>query len=223
MKWNGSWHAEAWLFPAVLAVSALAHFMLVRYLALPSGVQRIDFENGGTTEVFIIEEPPPIPEPPPAPPADPIPEPEPPRVEPEEPEPPQIEEILTTAKSEQVAAPEPTPETRRAEEKPPPQRQRPPAAPKTANVPMPVLISNKPPYYPEIARRSGWEGKVVVRAEVSQDGFPTSVIITKSSGYGVLDQAALRSVKSWRFQPRTIGGVAMTGVVEVPVNFSLNR
>ena len=62
-----------------------------------------------------------------------------------------------------------------------------------------------------------------MRVEVSADGVPTTVTLGKSSGYGVLDQAALRAVKSWRFQPRTIGGVAMTGVVEVPVNFALNR
>jgi outer membrane biosynthesis protein TonB len=30
-------------------------------------------------------------------------------------------------------------------------------------------------------------------------------------------------VKSWRFRPRTLAGVATTGTVEVPVNFSLNR
>lgn len=215
-KWNEPWRAGAWLFPLVLAISGLTHFLLVRNLALTSRIEKIEFTSTEATEVFLIEEPPPLPEPIP----EPVPTPEPPPVEPE---PPETEEILTTTASEQVAPPQPTPETKRTEEKPTPQRQRAPAATKKANVPLPVVISNKPPYYPEIARRSGWEGRVIVRAEVSADGVPTSVTIAKSSSYGVLDQAALRAVKSWRFQPRTIGGVAMAGVVEVPVNFSLNR
>jgi protein TonB len=59
--------------------------------------------------------------------------------------------------------------------------------------------------------------------EVSADGLPMSVALAKSSGYGVLDQAALRAVKTWRFQPRTMGGVAMAGTVDVPVNFTLSR
>jgi protein TonB len=97
------------------------------------------------------------------------------------------------------------------------------AAAKTANVPQPVVIRNTPPIYPETARRAGWEGRVTVRVEVSADGLPMSVALQKSSGYGILDQAALRAVKTWRFQPRTMGGVAMAGMVDVPVNFTLSR
>jgi protein TonB len=141
----------------------------------------------------------------------------------EEPQPPKTEEILTTNQSEQVAAPQPTPEPKRVEKKPTPQRPTPVAAAKTANVPQPVVIRNTPPIYPETARRAGWEGRVTVRVEVSADGLPMSVALEKSSGYGVLDQAALRAVKTWRFQPRTMGGVAMAGIVDVPVNFTLSR
>jgi protein TonB len=91
------------------------------------------------------------------------------------------------------------------------------------NVPKPVVIQNTPPSYPENARRNGWEGRVLVRVEVSADGRPISTAIAKSSGYGVLDQSALRAVKSWRFQPRTVAGIPTAGSVEVPVNFALNR
>lgn len=207
---------RAWLFPIVLGVSALIHFVLVKNLAMPSGAQKMEFASGETTEVFIIEEAPPLPEPIPEPVATPEPL-------PEDPEPPKIEEILTTTASDQVIAPQPTPEPKRIEKKPAPQRPAPVMVSRVTNVPSPVVIRNKPPFYPETARRSGWEGKVIVRVEVSAEGVPTSVTLAKSSGYGVLDQAALRSVKGWRFQPRTIGGVAMEGVVEVPVSFSLNR
>ena len=213
---DASWGFRAWLFPVLLGISALAHFALVKNFLVHSSPQKIDFSSGETTEVLIIEEAPPLPEP--------IPEPAPtPEPVPEEPAPPKPEEILTTTQSEEVAAPQPTPEPKRVEKKPAPQRPTPVAAKKMANVPQPVVIRNTPPIYPETARRAGWEGRVTVRVEVSADGLPMSVALQKSSGYGVLDQAALRAVKTWRFKPRTMGGVAMAGKVDVPVNFTLSR
>ena len=208
---DASWGFRAWLFPVLLGISALAHFVLVRNFLVHSSPQKIEFSSGETTEVFLIEEAPPLLEPPP----EPVPTPE--------PVPPKPEEILTTNQSEQVVAPQPTPEPKKIEKKPTPQRPTPVASAKTANVPQPVVIRNTPPIYPETARRAGWEGRVTVRVEVSADGLPISVALEKSSGYGVLDQAALRAVKSWRFQPRTMGGVAMAGTVDVPVNFTLSR
>jgi protein TonB len=211
-----AWGFRAWLFPVLLGISAIAHFVLVRIFLVHSSPQKIEFSSGETTEVFLIEEAPPLLEPTP----EPVPTQEP---VPEEPPPPKTEEILATNQSEEVAAPQPTPEPKKIEKKPTPQRPKPVAAAKTANVPQPVVIRNTPPIYPETARRAGWEGRVTVRVEVSADGSPISVALEKSSGYGVLDQAALRAVKGWRFQPRTIGGVAMAGTVDVPVNFTLSR
>jgi protein TonB len=213
---DAAWGFRAWLFPVLLGISALAHFVLVRNFLVHSGPQKFEFASGETTEVFLIEEAPPLLEPSP----EPVPTPEP---LPEEPAPPKSEEILTANQSEEVAAAQPTPEPKRVEKKPATQRQTPVAAAKTANVPQPVVIRNTPPIYPETARRAGWEGRVTVRVEVSANGLPIRVALEKSSGYGVLDQAALRAVKSWRFQPRTIGGVTMAGTVDVPVNFTLSR
>jgi protein TonB len=213
---DASWGFRAWLFPVLLGISALAHFVFVKNFLVHSSPQKIEFSSGETTEVLIIEEAPPLPEP--------IPEPAPtPEAVPEEPAPPKPKEILTTTQSEEVAASQPTPEPKKAEKKTTPQRPTPVAKAKTANVPQPVVIRNTPPVYPETARRAGWEGRVTVRVEVSADGSPMSVALQKSSGYGVLDQAALRAVKGWRFQPRTMGGVAMAGTVDVPVNFTLSR
>jgi protein TonB len=211
-----AWGFRAWLFPVLLGISAIAHFVLARNFLVHSSPQKLEFSSGETTEVFLIEETPPLLEPA----SEPVPTPEP---VPKEPPPPQPEEILTTNQSEQVVAPQLTPEPKRIEKKPTPQRPKPVAAAKTANVPQPVVIRNTPPIYPETARRAGWEGRVTVRVEVSADGVPISVAVEKSSGYGVLDQAALRAVKGWRFQPRTMGGLAMAGTVDVPVNFTLSR
>jgi protein TonB len=213
---DAAWGFRAWLFPVLLGISAVAHLVLVKNVLVHSSPQKFEFASGESTEVFILEEAPPVLEPPP----EPVPTPEP---LPEEPTPPKTEEILTTNQSEEVAAPQPTPEPKRVERKPATQRAAPVPAAKKANVPQPVVIRNTPPIYPETARRAGWEGRATVRVEVSADGLPISVALEKSSGYGVLDQAALRAVKGWRFQPRTMGGVAMAGTVDVPVNFTLNR
>jgi protein TonB len=87
----------------------------------------------------------------------------------------------------------------------------------------PDTAHNPPPRYPEMARRNGWEGRVMVRAHVSAAGRVTAVSLHQGCAYGVLNQAALAAVRTWRFRPGTIGGQAADSVVEVPVNFSLRR
>ncbi|GAB4169163.1 MAG: hypothetical protein Fur0032_07620 [Terrimicrobiaceae bacterium] len=86
---------------------------------------------------------------------------------------------------------------------------------------VPAVLRNSPPRYPEFARRKGWEGLVVVRIVVDPTGRPRSAKVQAGSGYGVLDQAALQTVKSWQFHPRVVGGIPVEGTVDVPVNFSL--
>jgi TonB family protein len=45
--------------------------------------------------------------------------------------------------------------------------------------------------------------------------------LSASSGYSVLDQAALASVKTWLFDPGTRGGERVEMWVKVPVRFQL--
>ena len=213
------------LFFALLGLSAIVHAWFIHARLAKIEPARADLMPSTTTEILLVEEtpPPPLPEPTPIP----TPEPTPPPPEPTpEPTP---EEIVTAKESPEVAqpTPEPTPiatpaPTPKPTPKPEPRVQK-PKPPAAVNVPKPVVIQNTPPSYPEIARRNGWEGRVLVRVEVSAEGRPLSTSIAKSSGYGVLDQSALRAVKSWRFQPRTVAGIPTPGSVEVPVNFALNR
>jgi protein TonB len=50
-------------------------------------------------------------------------------------------------------------------------------------------------HYPSSARLNGWEGKVVLRAVIRADGHLADVTVQKSSGYEVLDNAAIQAVK----------------------------
>jgi protein TonB len=82
-------------------------------------------------------------------------------------------------------------------------------------------IRNPEPRYPEVARRRGWQGQVLLRVEVRADGRVGEVIVSKSSGHGILDQAAAGAVQRWRFRPASRGGAAEDSWVELPVKFEL--
>lgn len=86
----------------------------------------------------------------------------------------------------------------------------------------PNYLRNPPPPYPEAARRQKQEGLVRLRVRVNALGAAVQVDLEQSSGWPLLDQAALRAVKSWRFHPARVGGVPMESTVTVPVRFELS-
>ncbi len=86
----------------------------------------------------------------------------------------------------------------------------------------PVYRTNPPPQYPALARRRGYEGTVLVEALVSRDGSVRDLRLTRSSGYSVLDRAAMASVKEWFFEPATINEEKVEMWVKVPVRFRLD-
>jgi len=57
------------------------------------------------------------------------------------------------------------------------------------------------PIYPDIARLNGWEGDVELKFWVEKDGVVSKVEILKTSGYSVLDEQAVSSIKKWIFSP----------------------
>ncbi|MEQ8371273.1 MAG: energy transducer TonB [Alphaproteobacteria bacterium] len=67
-------------------------------------------------------------------------------------------------------------------------------------VPAPAA-GNPRPDYPWSARRNGIEGRVVLRVEVLPSGMVGQVVVAESSGYGILDRAAQRTVALWRYDP----------------------
>lgn len=46
--------------------------------------------------------------------------------------------------------------------------------------------------YPHLARMQGWEGVVVVKTTIDSNGDLLDAVVTKSSGYGALDEDAVR-------------------------------
>mgnify|MGYP003997558825 FL=1 len=84
-----------------------------------------------------------------------------------------------------------------------------------------AYLHNPKPIYPRQARQRGMEGVVFLRVEVASKGHPLAIIIMKSSGFSVLDRAAIQAVGKWRFIPATKNGISVTASVEVPVRFQL--
>lgn len=84
-----------------------------------------------------------------------------------------------------------------------------------------AYLNNPAPLYPMVARRNGLQGRVLLSVEVLADGVCGQISIQKSSGYAMLDNAALQTVKSWRFVPARQGGHAVDKWFMIPVQFSL--
>ena len=75
---------------------------------------------------------------------------------------------------------------------------------------------NRAPGYPEAARVQEMEGLVVVRVSVLETGWVCCDTIEQSSGYDLLDNAAVEAARSWRF-PRWWAKHS----IRVPISFAL--
>ena len=89
----------------------------------------------------------------------------------------------------------------------------------TAN---PLYRENNPPVYPAIAKLRGYEGVVLVYAEILPDGRVGSTAISKSSGYTILDKSAIEAVKLWKFEPAKNAGKPFAIRVKLPIKFVLH-
>ncbi len=82
-------------------------------------------------------------------------------------------------------------------------------------------LHNPAPEYPQMARRRGEQGRVLIKVLVTSQGDASNVSLEKSSGSSYLDEAAIKAVKHWKFVPARSNNEAVSGYVTVPINFSL--
>ena len=88
---------------------------------------------------------------------------------------------------------------------------------------MPTAIRQTRPIFPDIAKQNNVEGTVIVEAWVKVDGTVGNVRIIKSvqSIPGGLDDAAIKAVWQWTFEPAKSGGRPVACWVKIPLNLKL--
>jgi protein TonB len=224
-----------WRKPGPLLTVVLLHVAL--FHALQAGLMQKAADSGLVREVvatLLKPEPPPPPKielPKPLPMAKALPPPQPP-VAPPEPQPAIVAPVNPTPSPTAItlppapAVPTPAPITVAPAPAPAPSTPAPVAAAEPAPISPPrfdaAYLNNPPPAYPTLSRRSGEQGKVMLRVRVTEEGRAAEVDVKTSSGSARLDEAAQAAVRQWRFVPAKQGDVAVGAWVLVPLVFKLD-
>lgn len=69
----------------------------------------------------------------------------------------------------------------------------------------------------------GWEGVVVLRLLVDEQGNVAQVSVTTGSGCALLDEAAVNAARRWRFEPAREGDRPIAMTHEVRFRFRLDN
>jgi periplasmic protein TonB len=106
-------------------------------------------------------------------------------------------------------------------EAPPPPPPPAPAKPRRVGgeIQAPALISRVEPIYPGVAVSGKITGTVILEATVDDAGAVIDVKVLRS--LPVLDQAAVKAVRQWRYQPLVLNGKPEPFILVVTVTFSL--
>jgi len=113
---------------------------------------------------------------------------------------------VATAAPTAPAAPSPTPPA--------------PSTPRTVSsveyIKAPQLV------YPNLSRRLGESGTVVLRILINEKGLPEQILIHKSTGYSNLDEAGRQAAQRALFKPMIENGKPVPVYVLVPLTFQLS-
>lgn len=182
-------------------------------------------------EVSMIAIPAPKPAAAPPPPAPPPPKKEPPPKKPQpkpipKKAPPIVQKAPDFAPVEPAAEPQPTPVTTTSSAPAPTQTTSttPTNAEQFTEANFKANYAHNPkPDYPMIAKSRGWQGKVLLRVQVSAQGLSDSVEVDRSSGHEILDESAMEAVRKWKFIPAKRGETPVASAVIVPIIFTLRE
>jgi periplasmic protein TonB len=102
----------------------------------------------------------------------------------------------------------------------------PPApAPAARTIPPSAVQYLEPPQlvYPRASRRANESGRVVLRVFIDEAGLPKQVLVSLSTGFPRLDEAAAAAIQKARFKPYTVDGQPASGWALVPLSFDLEK
>ena len=86
--------------------------------------------------------------------------------------------------------------------------------------PRPVA-GNPKPVYPPLAKKWGWQGDVILTVSIQPTGAVNTVTLKRSSGFKLLDSAAMEAVRHWRYEPLPKHALPETRSDQIPINFRL--
>jgi periplasmic protein TonB len=81
--------------------------------------------------------------------------------------------------------------------------------------------NNEPPEYPEAARTTGQEARVVLKIVVEKNGSVGKIQVLK--GEEPFVSAAIAAVKTWKFTPARLDGQPIAVYQTIPLKFSLRE
>lgn len=84
----------------------------------------------------------------------------------------------------------------------------------------PMVIFRAVPEYPDIAKRAGIEGTVIVQVLLNKDGKVKKALLAKTSDE-VFIESALAAAQKWVFTPALMQGKPVTVWVSIPFRFRL--
>jgi periplasmic protein TonB len=84
----------------------------------------------------------------------------------------------------------------------------------------PRLIYGPEPEYSEEARKSKYQGTVVLWLILRADGRPHDIRVSRSLGMG-LDEKAVEAIRQWKFEPARKDGIPVAVQISVEVSFRL--
>lgn len=91
------------------------------------------------------------------------------------------------------------------------------------NLDRPARVVSRPPLdYPAEAKSRGVQGHVVLRINIGANGSVESVQVAESNPPGFFDEAALRSVRQWRFEPAVIKGQVALSSITQKIRFEMD-
>ena len=195
---------------------ALAFHAVVLFCLKPPAPRPPKILNETYVDVTLTQPPPPPPEPKPIV----VPPPKP---------------VVIPPKPEEKLQPPPPPKPEMTIPEPKPQPSPPPPAPKPVVVPPPqpklteeYVPVTQPTYavqathvYPPEAARRHQQGTVVLMLYISGSGTLAKIEIVKSSGYPLLDSAAIREMKMSKFEPAMDGAIPIRSRAQASVTYRL--
>jgi len=82
-------------------------------------------------------------------------------------------------------------------------------------------IENPHPEYPIIARKKGWQGRLLLAVHIDKNGNVLNVHVKETSGFEVLDKVSIETVSDWKFLPARFGDSKVEDYLNIPVSFKL--